>query len=235
MNLRNAISILVLGLASLLGVTTANAKAFYVAASSGRNAGGTSCNDALSVAWFNNSSSWGSSSHQISTGTTVFLCGRFSGAAGQQLLAVQGNGVTIKFALGAILSAPYWATSGAINIDNRSNVVVDGGTNGVIENTQNGTGRAYQKLTVAIHAVSCTGCTVQNLTIQNLYVRTSNTDYAPDHTSHCVFWLNANQLTINNITCHDACWAIAGYGNNFTLANSNIYHVDHGVASGPAQ
>src|ERR1700736_1487877 len=153
MNLRNAISILVLGLASLFGVTTANAKAFYVAASSGRNAGGTSCNDALSVAWFNNSSSWGSSSHQISTGTTVFLCGRFNGAPGQELLTVQGDGITIKFMPGAVLSALYWPVSGAIHADGRNNIVIDGGTKGIIENTQNGTGRPYRQKSVAVHVV----------------------------------------------------------------------------------
>jgi hypothetical protein len=113
-----------------------------------------------------------------------------------------------------------------------SYIVVDGGTNGVIENTANGTGRAYRQQTVAVHAAGCNFCTVQNLTIQNLYVRTAVSDLGATHTVNCVYWHLANNVTVNHITCHDASWAIAGDGDNFTLENSDIYHVDHGVASG---
>src|SRR5258708_13087757 len=88
MILRKVISVFTLAAASLLGATSANAKVFYVAQNSSRTTGGASCSDALSVAWFNNSASWGTASHQISAGTTVFLCGAFNGSPGQQLLPV---------------------------------------------------------------------------------------------------------------------------------------------------
>ena len=239
MVLRKVVTMFALVAASFFGVASANAKSFYISGTSNRTNGGTSCGDALSVAWFNNSSSWGSASHQIGAGTTVFLCGRFQGRPGQQLLSVQGNGtgsapITIKFMPGAILSAPYWSGMGAIDLQGRNHIVVDGGTNGIIENTANGTGRAYRQNSVAVYALWCDNCTVQNLTIQNLYVRTSATDLAATHSVNCVYWHLANQMTVNNITCHDASWAVVGDGNNFTLSNSNIYHVDHGVASGPA-
>lgn len=237
MVLRKVVSVFTLVAASLFGVAAANAKAFYISGTSSRTTGGTSCSDALSVAWFNNPYSWGWATHQISPGTTVFLCGRFQGRPGQQLLVAHGSGtasapITIKFLPGAILSSPYWSGSGAIYLQGLSYITVDGGGSGIIENTANGTGRAYHQQTMAIQAASCSHCTVQNLTIQNLYVRTSAYDTAATHTVNCVYWHLANYMTINNITCHDASWAIAGDGNNFTLANSNIYHVDHGVASG---
>jgi len=239
MVLRKVVSVFALVAASLFGVASANAKAFYISGTSSRTSGGTSCSDALSVGWFNNPSSWGYASHQISPGTTVFLCGRFQGRPGQQLLIAQGSGtasapITIKFLPGAILSAPYWSGLGAIYIQGLSHIIVDGGGSGVIENTANGTGRAYRQNSVAVYALWCTNCTVQNITIQNLYVRTSASDLAPTHSINCVYWHLANQMTVNNITCHDASWAIVGDGNNFTLSNSNIYHVDHGVASGPS-
>src|SRR6267154_1361127 len=240
MVLRKVVSVFALVAASLFGVASANAKAFYISGSSSSStAAGSSCSSALSVAWFNNSSSWGSATHQISPGTTVFLCGTFTGRPGQQLLNVLGSGtssspITIKFLPGAVLSAPYWASTGAIAMRSRSYIIVDGGGSGIIQNTANGTGRAYRQQSVAIHATSCSHCTVQNLTIQNLYVRTSASDLAATHTVHCVYWHLANYMTINKITCHDASWAFAGDGNNFTLSNSNIYHVDHGVASGPS-
>src|SRR6202047_3917000 len=114
MNFRGFVSIAILGVVSLLGATSANAKVFYVAQGPNRTSGGTSgCGDALSVAWFNNSSSWGTASHQISAGTTVFLCGTFRGTPGERLLTVGGSGtagnpITIKFMPGAVLTAPYW-------------------------------------------------------------------------------------------------------------------------------
>lgn len=239
MALRKLISVFTLIAASMFGAAAANAKVFYISGSSSRTTGGTSCSDALSVAWFNNSSSWGTASHQISAGTTVNLCGVFTGKPGQQLLTVRASGsssypIIIKFLTGAVLTAPYWSSNGAIHIDGMSYIVVDGGTNGIIQNTANGTGRAYRQQSVAVHASSCTHCTVQNLNIQNLYVRTSSTDLAATHTVHCVYWHLANYMTVNHITCHDAAWAIAGDGVNFTLMNSNLYHVDHGVASGPS-
>jgi hypothetical protein len=239
MNLLSIVCVGVLGAASLLGASSASAKAFYVSQSSSRTTGGASCSDALSVAWFNNTSSWGTASSQIGPGTTVYLCGMFSGSAGGDLLTVRGSGsagspITIKFLSGTVLTAPYWAGYGAIHMDNLSHVVVDGGTNGVIQNTANGTGRAYRQSSIAVHARNCTGCTVQNLTIQNLYVRTSISDLAPTASVNCVYFVASNNFTINKIICHDATWALAGEGNNFTLAYSDFYHVDHGLASGAA-
>src|SRR5258708_22403829 len=167
MILRKVISVFTLAAASLLGATSANAKVFYVAQNSSRTTGGASCSDALSVAWFNNSASWGTASHQISAGTTVFLCGAFSGSAGQQLLTVRGSGpagspITIKFLPGTVLTAPYCAGYGAINMDNLNHVVVDGGTNGIIQNTANDTGLAYHHNSVAIHAAKITRRTLPN-------------------------------------------------------------------------
>src|SRR3981081_3819591 len=109
MVLRKFVTMFALVAASLFGVASANAKDLYIAGNSSRTSAGTSCSNALSVAWFNNSSSWGSASHQISPGTTVFLCGAFNGHPGQQLLGVQGSGtagnpITIKFLPGAVLS-----------------------------------------------------------------------------------------------------------------------------------
>ena len=197
MNLRGLVAICALGAASLLSVASADAKVFYVSGSSTRTTGGTSCTDALSVAWFNNTSSWGTASHQISAGTTVYLCGTFQGTAGEELLIAHGSGaagnpITIKFMPGAILTAPYWSGNGAIHLDYQSHIVVDGGTNGIIQNTANGTGRSYHQSSVAVHAAQCTSCTVQNLIIQNLYVRTSATDTAPNHSINCVYWHLAN-------------------------------------------
>ena len=227
--------------ASLFFALPAAAKDFYIAQTpAGNQSGLNGCGNAATVAWFNNASSWGLGTLQIGPGTTVHLCGTFTGTPGQQLLTVRANGtaaspITIKFETGAKLAAPYWSWSGAINVSGRSFITIDGGGSGIIQNTANGTGLAYQQQSRAIYASNCSNCVVQNIVIANLYVRTSVSDLAPVQTGiNCVAWLGSNNFTIQNLTCHDAGWAVAGYGSNFTLASSNLYNVDHGLAFGAA-
>ena len=225
--------------AFLVVALPAGAKDLYVAANQVSTGSGTGCSTAKSVAWFNATTSWGTGTAQIGPGTTVHLCGTFTGVAGQQLLTVRGNGtstarITIKFQPGAILTAPYWSASGAIRMDYRSYITVDGGGSGLIRNTANGTGLAYHMASRAVYAPNCTGCTVQNIIIANLYVHTSVSDVsAPQSQVNCVYALDANSFTINHMTCHDVGWAILGGANNLTIEYSNIYNIDHGLAFGP--
>lgn len=216
------------------------AKDLYITQNGTGSGNGSSCSNAHNAAWFNNRVSWGSGSAQIGPGTTVHLCGDYNGTAGQQMLLVRGSGVSgrpiiLKFETGTVFSAPYWSSQGAIYMNAVSYITVDGGSNGIIQNTANGTGLAFRQDSRAIYAPSCNNCTVQNLTMANIYVRTSSADMAPTQTSlNCVYWLNSDNFKISYTTCHDAGWAYAGYGNNFTLEYSKIYNVCHGLAFGPS-
>ncbi len=222
-----------------VGAPAASAKDFYFAATETGGGAGTSCSTAMAVSWINSSANWGSGSKQINAGTTLHLCGTITGTAGEQLLSLNGSGtstapITIKFETGAVLQAPYWSPLGAISIKNLSYITVDGGSNGVIENTANGTDLKYKETSRPIYAANCTNCTVQNLTIANIYVRTSIADVGIDQTGvNCVYLVGSNSFTINHVTCHDAGWAFAGAGNNYTLEFSEAYNIDHGVAFGP--
>jgi hypothetical protein len=224
--------------AFLLFALPVRANDFYVAANQAGAGTGTGCSTAKAVSWLSDPASWGTAASQIGPGTTVHLCGTITGTPGQQLIVVRGNGtstspITFKWEPNAVLTAPYWSPMGAIYMSGASYVVLDGGTNGMIRNTDNGTGRAYAKSSRAIYASDCTGCTVKNLTIDDLYVRTSATDMAPVQTDlNCVFFLDSNDFTISHVTCHDTGWAFAGRGNNFVLEFSNIYNIDHGLAWG---
>jgi hypothetical protein len=105
----------------------------------------------------------------------------------------------------------------------------------MIRNTANSTTGAYKQSTRAIYASYCTGCVVKNLTIADLYVRTSYNDVSITQTAiNCVYFVGSNNFTINHITCHDAGWALAGNGNNLTIEYSNLYSIDHGLAFGAA-
>jgi len=79
-----------------------------------------------------------------------------------------GNPVTIKFETGAKLSAPYWSANGAIALTSKDNVVIDGGTNGIIENTDNGTGKTYVAASAGVSTSLCNNLEIKNLTIQNM-------------------------------------------------------------------
>ena len=230
----------ILVLAFLFTALPVGAKDFYIAAKQAGSGVGTGCSTAKLYTWFNTAGSWGTGATQIGPGTTVHLCGTFVGTSGQRLLTVIGNGtssspITIKFETNAILTAPYWSSIGAINEDGRSYIVIDGGTNGLIKNTANGTGLGNAQGSRGIFAANCNDCVIKNLTIADLYVRTSYSDLAVTQQGvNCVYFLNANNLTITHVTCHDTGWAFAGFGNNFTLSYSNIYNIDHGLAFGPS-
>lgn len=223
----------------LVALPARAASAIYIAQVASGSGNGSSCSNAEPYTFFNLSSNWGSGK-AIAPGTTVHLCGTFTGTAGQELLIAQGSGtssspITVLFESGAILTAPYWSINGAINIGGQSYITIDGGANGLIENTANGTSPTYQyqQVTRAIFAENCTGCTVQNITISNLYVHTSTSDSAINQQQvNCIAFNNSSNFTVNNMTCHDAGWALTGPGNNFTLENSNIYNADHGLAFG---
>jgi hypothetical protein len=96
----------------------------YIAQNAAGAASGADCNDAYAYTFFNSSANWTTgtpSSAQIGPGTTVHLCGTFTGTAGSTMLTVQGSGasgspVTILFdnATNGNLTAPYWGANGAI-------------------------------------------------------------------------------------------------------------------------
>jgi len=234
--MRRLIPILVL----LFTALPAGAKDLYFAANQAGTGTGTACSTAKPVSWLATLANWGTGTSQVGAGTTVHFCGTITGTPGQQLIVVRASGtstapVTFKWEPNAVLTAPYWSAMGAIYASGRSYIVFDGGANGIIRNTANGTGRAYVKDSRAIYADNCTSCTVKNLTIADMYVRTSSADVAVTQNSiNCVHFINANNLTITHVTCHDAGWAFAGEGNNLTISYCNLYNIDHGLAFGAA-
>src|SRR5438132_776393 len=85
---------------------------------------------------------------QAVAGTIVHLCGTFTGTLNSTMLTAQGSGasgnpVTLLFETNANFTSPAWnSPNGAINIGGRNFITIDGGTNGIIQNTANGTNLA---------------------------------------------------------------------------------------------
>ncbi|HEX4310730.1 MAG TPA: hypothetical protein VHZ25_11935 [Acidobacteriaceae bacterium] len=209
----------------------------YIAQSAGTFSGGKACSGQVTITpdAFNELTN--------SPGDVIYLCGTITGAAGAQMLTPRGNGaegqpVTIKFDAGAVLEAPYFAPSpngdcgGAICLYGLSYYTVDGQNTGTIENTANGTTLAFQQPTEAIEGFRCNHCSVENLTIANMYVHTSGSDTSANAAAQrCISVSGSNWLIRNNVM-HDSGWCLYnsfenGDG-NVVIAGNTIYNMDHG-------
>lgn len=177
---------LISALVAALSVT-ARANDVYIAQAASGSANGSSCANAFAYTYFNASGNWTSgtaSGAMIGPGTTVYLCGTIAVPAGATALTFQGSGtngnpITLKWNSGAILESPAFSGNGGI-VDRNSYTVIDGGPNGVVENTANGTGLTYDQQSQGV-VVGGSNITVQNLTVKNLCQRAagdSNTDCA---------------------------------------------------------
>src|ERR1019366_1555937 len=111
---------------------------------------GLDCADAKAISYVNSSANWSATPTgiQIGPGVTVQFCtGTYTGTNGQAIVTTQGNGlstapVILLFDAGALFQAGYLGTMpggcpsclGGITVAN-SYIIVDGGSNGTIQNT----------------------------------------------------------------------------------------------------
>jgi hypothetical protein len=132
------------------------------------------------------------------------------------------------------LTAPYW-TGAAIDISGNSYITVNGGSNGVIQATANGSALANQQdngVCVISRTGSPVNVTIENLTCSNIYVDSSLSDNGGQDTYGFDIW-NASNMVIQNNTIHDTKWGIRNsYANGVTYSNlivtgNNIYNIDH--------
>ena len=234
-----------------LGVSSASD--IYIAQHAAGSASGADCADAYAATFFNTAANWGSGAGQIGPGTTVHLCGTFTGTAGGGMLTAQGSGasgnpITLYFEAGANFTSPYWSPStGAIDIGGRSYIVINGGTpcgfkpgngdsdegtcNGVIQNTANGDHLANQQTSLGIYAQGCNYCEVKNLGIYNIYVHVQNGAFNSQDGTHCI-QLNGTDWLLHDNDFHDSGFCVFdNYQNDGTVSiyNNDLYHNEHDV------
>ncbi len=79
--------------------------------------------------------------------------------------------VTLFFESGASVTAPYFAyAGGAIYLNGQSHILINGGTNGSIATTANGTSLTYQQSSRGIYSgYSGSDIEIENLTISPMY------------------------------------------------------------------
>ncbi len=209
------------------------------------SASGSCTSNVQTPAFFNNSANWGSGATQIGPGTVVLFCGTFTGTAGQTGFTFQGSGtagspITLQFDTGAQMTAPYWGS--AISCSGKSYVTVNGGTNGSITNTANGTSLANQSTSFGVNFNSCPNSVIENLKISNLYVNQGSSSSASDingQSTACIEMSGTStSSTVTRNTVSQCKIGIqvstdpGGDASNAVISNNNISDMDWGIQLG---
>ena len=257
---------------STASVSTVTNSDKYITQTAQGTGDASSCANAQSVAWFNDATEWGTDPFKIGPGNTVHLCGTVSTGLSFQGSGTSGNPITLKFESGAKMSAlvfplsiningkSYITVNGCTN-SNGICTAKDYSKNATIENTDNGSPDQYWTECLAFSspcqqphsfnhrqtstAVSIGGgnnVTVENLNIQNLYVRASSSD---DPTggfnyqgggSTGISWGGSNILIFNNaITYAQTMIMGAMGGHDITIDSNKLLNFNWGIIVGSGE
>src|ERR1017187_1440357 len=119
---------LVIG-ALTFGASICMAADIYFGQSSAGSNNGSNCANAYSASRFNtNDSNW-------TAGNTLHLCGTISSVLTAQNSGSSGSPITILFEPGAQMSNAAFPSTGAMVVTSLNYITINGGTNGVIQNT----------------------------------------------------------------------------------------------------
>lgn len=202
-----------------------------VAQSAAGAANGSSCANARAVSFLNAAANWGRGK-TITPGTVVGLCGTITSSIVVPGSGAPGKPVTLLFMPGAKLSEP--ACSPCFSASGRSWLVVDGGADGVIESTNNGTHLGLHTPSTGIVANHCSNCRFTNLLVRNIYVHDGSGDNTEvDQTQTRSIFASGSDLRIDHSVFHDAGWSVFVDMDNgdhdIHVDHNNIYNVDHGL------
>lgn len=224
----------------------------YIAQSAGTFSGGTACNGRTTIT----PASWNGITN--AAGDVNYLCGAITFSSGSNGIAAVGSGssaspVQLVFDTGAILQSPAFGGSpgnsqgGAVVLSGVSYWTVNGQNVGIIQNTANGSPGQTTCIagtctvsanTVGIWISNATNITVENLTVQNMYMDLNgagtwaNAGYTSD------IWIGgpATNIALSGNAFNDAHTGIwAGFDNgtinNLTIGpNNTISHHAWGIS-----
>lgn len=180
------------------------AEDFYVSQTGG---GGTN-----SLAWLNDPANWGLGDGRISPGDIVHLTGLLTNRLDIAGSGISGNPVTIRFEPGAKFSAPYW--NPAIRGASVHYLTIDGGLDGRIEATDNGTLLGLRNPTKGVSLEPCgDGMVISNLSIINLFQKVVLPDGNPTNA----------QPDIRGI------WASGSGIQDLMICNNTIVHAGNAI------
>ena len=203
--IRNWIGIGMVSAAFLVSGSEAAASDFYV---SQNGAGITN-----SLAWLDTPAHWNNGAGTIQAGDTIHLCGTLTNTLTIGGSGTSGNPITILFEPNAKFSAPTISTPNSGWICLADHIIIDGGVNGRIELTDNGTISTYGGTYTynnggiwGIYGDNHNDVTIKNLTIAGLYVRQTTNDPGPindNNQNSAIFTRDSSNLTISNCVISD--------------------------------
>ena len=211
-----------------------HAEDIYYAQAPEGSGSGDSCANARAISDL----TWGPGAGNIGAGGTAHLCGTIAtaiavGASGSDA----NNKVTVKFEDNAKMSKDTWGDGGAaITVSDTNWVVIDGGTNGIIESTDVGSAKTYRHYnTGVVISGASSDIEVRNLTIPQLYSRTrsNSADFAGSG-------IKLNQGTLSNIRIHHntlskaevLIYVVYRAHSNIRIYNNTLTHGAAGIIVG---
>jgi Bacterial Ig domain len=230
----------------LLAAYHASAETIHVAQTAAGLDDGSSAANAKSLAWVNTAGNWGGGAGKVSPGDTVRLCGTFTSQLVVAGSGTAGNMVTLLFEPGANFTTDCWPSSGAIVLNGVSYITIDGGVNGVIRNTNNGTALATQNNSRGIGGGgNGTGIlnhgVIKNLTITGMYVNTLAPvpeDRDETRAGYCIS-VSGTDIVIENNSVSDGDGLITYSATSATqgdiiIRNNTLRRFNHGMTIGVA-
>ena len=171
---------------------------YYAAQAAQGSGNGSSCSNAAAVSTLSSATEW-------TPGNVIALCGTITSSVTAEGSGTSGNPITVYWEPNATISEPVCpggggGGSGCFNTNGHTYLTLNGGTNGSILSTANGTGLANHNANVqGVYAENCTGCTIENLNVSGMYVEGSGSDDCTASSAIGV-WFSGSNTTLANDT-----------------------------------
>jgi hypothetical protein len=198
-------------------------------AGAGSQSGEGGCGSGHPLSWLNNSGDWGSGGGKVGPGTTVNLCGTLTEAITAHTSGESAKPITLKFQPGAKIEMPACPKgSGCINTNSQNYLHIEGTSEterGLIINTQQGTGKKEGGAAEGVRGIvaeECEGCTIRYLNIENLYVKTSESDQTSAEPIQGIR-LSGSDFTLAHVKMNNVGWALYG----LWVANNGPVHIEY--------
>jgi hypothetical protein len=187
------------------------AEDIYITQTASGSDTGASCANAHSTSWLNTAGNWASGADKISAGDTVHLCGTITSPITIQGSGSSGSPITILFETGAKLSKTTWLganNDSALYGTGVAYITIDGGSNGLIEATDNGTNLTHHDAINGVYFYSSDHIIVKNLIVNPMYLRVYS-------------------LTDNYNSCNDIFFG--GQSTNIEIKDCHVEYASDGI------
>jgi len=217
--------------ALLLSVGVCDASDYYIAQSAAGSGNGSNCANADAIADL----TWGGG-NMVDAGDTLHLCGTITSTLTIGASGSEGSVITVAFESGAKFSKAAWGTtsSAAIYATGKDYITIDGQTNGIIENTDNGTALGTQQQSHGVYVTGGSNWTIQDLTIKEIYARTPRSNTDSNDYGVGINTKNVSLLTVDGNTIYGAYYclvhtATSGNPSGLTINDNDLSQMSTGI------